>query len=231
MVDVVARIKLKNKNFEIIVDCDKALALKKQGKIEGKMLRDVMAIDTVFSDYKKGFKPSSSDMKEAFATDNIPDVAAKILNDGEIMLPQEYRDKAREQKVKAIVDFLARNCMDPRTNAPYPADRISAAMKEVGVRVDEHKGVDEQALIVIKDLEKVMPIRISVKKIKITVPPAYVGHVYGLLKGFTKEKEDWLNDGSLSCVISLPAGMQLEFYDKLNNATHGSALTEEIKEQ
>lgn len=231
MVDVVARIKAKGKAFEIIVDCDKALALKKQGKIVSAMLRDVLAIDMVYNDYKKGFKASPNEMKEAFGSDNIYDVAAKILSDGELLLPQEYRDKAREQKIKQVVDFLAKNCIDPRTNAPYTADRISAALKEVGAKVDENKSADDNALVVIKDLEKVLPIKIATKRIKITVPPAYVSHVYGLLKNFTKEKEDWLNDGSLSCVINLPAGMQFEFYDKLNNATHGSALTEEIKEK
>lgn len=231
MVDIVARIKAKGKQFEIIVDCDKALALKKQGKIESNMLRDILAIDAVYTDYKKGFKASSSDLKDAFGSDNTYDVAAKILSEGELLLPQEYREKAREQKIKQVVDFLAKNCIDTRTNAPYTADRINAALKEVGARIDENKSADDNALVVIKDLEKVLPIKIAVKKIKITVPPAHVGHVYGLLKNFTKEKEDWLNDGSLSCIINLPAGMQLEFYDKLNNATHGSALTEEIKEK
>ncbi|MGB9708030.1 MAG: ribosome assembly factor SBDS [Candidatus Pacearchaeota archaeon] len=230
MVDVVARFKAKGKDYEIIVDCDKALALKKQGKIEGRMLREVLAIDTIFTDYKKGFKANTTDLKDAFGTDNVYDVAAKILTDGELLLPQEYRDKAREQKMKQVIDFLARNCVDPRTNAPYTAERILAAIKEVGARVDESRSASDQALAIIKELEKVLPIRIAVKKVKITIPPAYVGNIYGLLKAFNKEKEDWLNDGSLSCVINLPAGMQLEFYDKLNNVTHGSAITEEIKD-
>lgn len=231
MVDVVARIKIKGKLFEIMVDCDKALALKKQGKITNPVaaLRDVLAIDNVFSDYKKGLKVSSNDLKEAFGTDDIYEVAAKIILEGEIVLPQEYRDKAREEKLKQIVDFLARNCVDPRTGAPYTIERINAAIKQIGAKIEENRPVDEQALIIIKDLSTVLPIKIETKKIKIIVPPAYVGRVYGLLKNFTKEKEDWLNDGSLLCIINLPAGMQLEFYDKLNNATHGSAVTEEIK--
>lgn len=232
MTDVVARIKAKGKNFEIIVDCDKALALKRQGKITNPVitLRDVLAIDNVFSDYKKGLKVSSSDLKNAFGTDNVYDVAAKIIVDGEVVLPQEYRDKAREEKLKQIVDFLARNCIDPRTGAPYTPERISSAIKQVGAKIEENRPVNEQALLLMKDLATVLPIKIEMKKIKIVVPPVYVAQAYGFLKSFTKEKEDWLGDGSLSCVINLPAGMQLEFYDKLNNITHGSALTEEIKE-
>jgi translation elongation factor EF-4 len=30
--------------------------------------------------------------------------------------------------------------------------------------------------------------------------------------------------------VSVPAGIIIDFYDKLNSATHGAAVTEEIKE-
>ena len=36
-------------------------------------------------------------------------------------------------------------------------------------------------------------------------------------------------DGSLEVVVNIPAGITLDFYDKLNSVTHGSALTEELK--
>ena len=39
-----------------------------------------------------------------------------------------------------------------------------------------------------------------------------------------------MNDGSLEVVVSVPAGMVMDFYDKLNSATHGATVTEEIKE-
>ena len=47
-----ARIKIKNKNFEIKVDLDKALALKKGGSVNP---QEVLLIDIIFSDAKKGF--------------------------------------------------------------------------------------------------------------------------------------------------------------------------------
>jgi ribosome maturation protein Sdo1 len=39
-----------------------------------------------------------------------------------------------------------------------------------------------------------------------------------------------LNDGSLEVIVEVPSGMIMDFYDKLNGVTHGSAITEEIKE-
>ena len=53
--------------------------------------------------------------------------------------------------------------------------------------------------------------------------------MYGLVAQY-KEKENWLNDGSLEVIVNVPAGIVIDFYDKLNSITHGSALTEEIKE-
>lgn len=230
MVNVIARIKKKGKDFEILVDLDKALAFRKQ-RLEGNpaSLRDILALDTVYNDHKKGFKAPSSDLKDAFGTDNVFKISGEIINHGEIQLTQEYRDKMREQKMKQIIDFLARNCMDPRTSAPYTPQRIEQAIKQSGARIDDRDS-EEQAMLILKDIEKIMPIKIAVKKIEITIGPEHVGKIYNIIKTFKKEKEDWLNDGSMRCIINLPAGMQLEFYDKLNSATQGTAITKEIKE-
>ena len=48
---------------------------------------------------------------------------------------------------------------------------------------------------------------------------------------FTKEEENWLNDGSLEVIIKVPSGIIMNFYDKLNSVTHGNAITEDIKEE
>jgi ribosome maturation protein SDO1 len=230
MTNVLARIKKKGKEFEIMVDLDKALAFRKQ-KIQGTpiTLRDILEVNDIFTDHKKGFKASSKDIKDAFGTENVFQAAGEIINSGEIQLTQEYREKVREQKIKQIIDFLARNCMDPRTGAPYTPQRIEQAIKQAGSRIDDRDS-EEQAMIILKEIEKILPIKIAVKKIEITIGPEHVGKIYNLIKTFKKEKEDWLNDGSMRCIINLPAGMQLEFYDKLNSATQGTAITKEIKE-
>ena len=227
MVDVVARLKVKGKTFEVIVDCDKALEFKKQGKGG---VRDFLLVNTIFKDYKKGFKASMEELEECFNTDSAEEISKRILKDGEILLPQEYREKERDAKLKQVADFLARNCTDPRTNAPYTSDRILSLMKEARVNID-NRSVNEQAIETIKKIQSIVPIKISTKKIKIKIPASFAVKSYSLLKNFSKEREEWLADGSFLCIIDLPAGMQLEFYDKLNSFTHGSAITEEIKQE
>ena len=67
------------------------------------------------------------------------------------------------------------------------------------------------------------------KKVKIIVPAQHTGQVYGLVNEY-KEKEEWKENGDLEVILNVPAGIIFEFYDKLNSSTHGSAITEEIKE-
>ena len=67
------------------------------------------------------------------------------------------------------------------------------------------------------------------KRVKVIVPATKTGQVYGLVNQY-KEIEKWLDNGDLEVVVNVPAGIIMDFYDKLNNITHGSVLTEEIRE-
>ncbi len=58
----------------------------------------------------------------------------------------------------------------------------------------------------------------------------YAGSAYGTVKEFGKIlKEEWQDDGSWIFSIKLPAGMQDEFYSKLNKLTKGEAQTKMIE--
>ena len=56
----------------------------------------------------------------------------------------------------------------------------------------------------------------------------HTGKAYGVISQY-KETENWKDTGDLEVVVSVPAGILMDFYDKLNSVTHGSALTEEMK--
>ncbi|MEK6820174.1 MAG: ribosome assembly factor SBDS [Nanoarchaeota archaeon] len=225
MTEVEARLKIKGKNFEVLVDVDRAVQFKRgEGRIE-----EVLVVDDVFYDLKKGLKASDSDLNGAFGTSNSKEVAEKIIKRGEVCLPAEYRKKKQEDKIKQVIDFLARNAIDPTTSLPISEKRIQEAIEHSGINI-ENKPVEQQINKIVSKLKEIMPIKIEMKKLKITVPAEHTGKVYSLLQEY-KEREDWLNNGDLSITISLPAGLEMDFYDKLNNVTHGSAVVEEIKEK
>jgi len=221
---IVARIKSRGKLFEILVDSAKALDFKKTGN---GLVSDIVTFEGVFSDYKKGLRVKAEDLENAFGTSDLNQVYEKILKQGELMLPIEFRKEAREAKMKQVVDFLAKNCVDPKTSRPHPPARIQSAIEQVGVNIKDNEPAESQARSILKLIQKILPIRIETKRIEIKIPAAHTARAYGIVKD-SLMREEWLSDGSLLVVVELPAASLMDFFDKLNAITHGSAITKEI---
>jgi len=224
MTNTLARIKKTGKNFEIIVDLDSALAFRK-----GESNFIGAESSRIFTDSKKGNVAPEKDLQEAFKTTDINEIVKKIVKEGEIQLTQDYRDESRERKIKQVVDFLASNSIDPRTGTPHTPTRIKSALEQAKVNIKDVP-IDKQINEIIESLTKILPIKIETKRVRITIPAIHTGKTYGILTQY-KDKENWKNNGDLEVIVNVPAGLIIDFYDKLNGVTHGSALTEEIKEE
>ena len=222
MTNTIARIKKAGKNFEVIVDMDNALKFKK-----GEINYIGPEIELIFTDSNKGLKAPSKDIEAAFGTTDVSEITKKIIKEGEILITQEHRDEEKEKKLKQIIDFLSRNSIDPQTGNPHTPERIKNAIEQANIHI-KNKPIDTQITDIIHEINKIIPIKISTKKIKILVPAIYTGKVYGILTQY-KERENWKDNGDLEVIINIPAGMIMDFYDKLNSFTHGSAITEELK--
>lgn len=229
MVDVdraiVAKVVKEGKTFEILIDCEKAVDFKQgKGNIE-----DVLAAEAIFENAKQGRHASEHDIKRIFGTTDQLKVAGMILKEAKIELTASYQSKLREQKRKQIINLIHMNSIDPRTNTPNPVTRIENALEEAKVRINEHKNAEEQVQDIVSQIKRVMPIKYEVRKIKIKIPAQYTGKAYPTIKQFAKIiKDEWKNDGSLVAFIELPAGMQEELFDKLNNLTHGNIESEVV---
>ena len=222
MTNTLARIKQGGKHFEIIVDLDKALEFKKSGSAQ-----DFLEADKIFTDSKKGFAASESDLNEAFGTNNSQEIAERIVKNGEVLVGQEHRDEEKDQKFKQVVDFLSNNAVDPQGGS-ISTERIKSALEEAHVNIKDAP-IENQIQEIVSELSKVIPIKIETKKVKLTIPAIHTGKVYGLINQY-KEQENWLPNGDLEVNVNIPSGMIMDFYDKLNSLTQGSVLTEEIKE-
>ncbi len=225
MTQTTARIKQAGKHFEIIVDLDKSLDFKKTGSGN---VGDFMEVDKIFSDHKKGLIASTSDLKESFNTEDVSEIAEKIVKNGEILLTQEHRNEEKEKKFKQVIEYLTLNSINPQTNNPHTSERIGNALKQAHVNI-KNVPIENQINDIISEISEIIPIKIETKKVKVTIPAIHTGKAYGVINLY-KEDEKWLSDGSLEVVINVPAGIIMDFYDKLNSVTHGSAITEDIKE-
>jgi ribosome maturation protein SDO1 len=223
MNNTLARIKKAGKNFEIMVDLDSALAFRKGESdfIEAESSR-------IFTDAKKGNVAPTKDLQEAFKTTDVNEIVKKIVKEGEVQLNQEYRDEAREMKIKQVVDFLASNAIDPQTKRPHTPERIRSALINSGIHIKDGP-IDKQIKEIIEEVSKILPIKIETKKVKINIPAINTGRAYGVVSHYI-EQEKWLDNGDLEIIVKIPSGVIIDFYEKLNGVTHGSALTEEVKE-
>ena len=223
--NTIARLKQGKKNFEIIVDLDKALEFKKGTN----QSLDFLEADKVFTDSKKGMAASTSDLQEAFGTEDTNIIAEKIVKKGEVLVSQEHRDEEKEKRFKQVVDFLVTNSINPQTGNPYTPETIKNALEQAHVNI-KNISIENQVNEIIPEISKIIPIKIQTKKYEVNIPAMHTGVTYGLINQY-KEKENWLPNGDLNIVINLPAGLVFNIFDKLNSMTHGSVLTEEIKEK
>jgi ribosome maturation protein SDO1 len=222
--NTIARIDVAKKHFEIVVDLDLALKLRKGEPVN---IQNVLLTNEIYVNSKTATKPSASDLTAAFGSTDVFACATRIIQKGEIVLPKDFRDEQQDNKRKQVVDFLVKNASDARSGRPFTPQVIENALNSSGASID-NKPVDQQISKIIEALKPILPIKIETKKIKITLPAIYTGKAYGLFNEY-KEKEDWLNNGDLQVTINLPVGLQMEFYDKLNAITHGAALSQEVK--
>ena len=223
MVIVEAKLRVKSKHYEISVDFDEAMKVRTG---TGDVIRALNS-SGIFYDVKKGDVASKADLMEAFGTAETNAIAKVIMQKGEINKPQEFRDAERENKIKQVMTLLIRNAVDQH-GRPYTEDRLKRAIQEVHFNFD-NRPADRQMPELLEKLKLVIPIRVETKRVKIIIPARFSGQVYGLLKDY-KESEEWLSNGDLQAVMNIPAGMQIDFYEKLNNITHGAVVSEELKE-
>ncbi len=224
---VIARFKKEGKDFEILVDCDKAIAFKGGKEIP---IDEVLVTNDIFVDVKKGTHAPEKDLENIFKTDDKTEIAKVIINKGEIQLTTDYKNKIREEKRKRIIDLIHRNTVDSKTGLPHPLQRIDSAMEEAKVNIDFYKSSEEQFKEVIKEIRAIIPIKIEKREIKIRIPVSFVGKSHGAVRSFGELlSENYDSDGSYIVVIEIPSGIQEELFDKINSLTQGQAEIDIIK--
>jgi len=216
---VVARLESFGERFEILVDPDKAALVRQGQPVE---IEDVVAALNVFGNASKATRASDEALMKVFKTTDFNAVARKIIEKGEIHLTADQRKQMIEEKRRQVVNFIARNAVNPQTGHPHPAHRIEMAMEEARVNIDPFKHLDEQVKETVKALRPLLPIRFEELRLAIKIPPENAARAYGdIAAASVMEKDEWLKDGSWVCVVRIPAGIQVEFYDLINKLSKG----------
>ncbi len=221
---VIARLTTHGTNFEVLVDPE--IAMSYRANEEGVQLSDCLAAEKIFKDSKKGEKASEEMMQEIFGTTDVMKVAEKIIRKGDIQVTTDQRRKMQETRRKQIISIVSRRAVDPHSGLPHPPQRIEGALGEAKVHIDPFKSAEQQLPGVLEALRVILPLKFETRRIAVKIPAAYAGRSIGVVKSFGGiEKEEWLKDGSWAFIVKIPAGIQPEFFEKLNDITKGEVET------
>ena len=228
---VTARLESHGQRFEVLVDPDAALAIKR-GEFDGD-LEAVIAAEDVFEDADRGDRPPENMLEEVFETTEPMEIIPEVIRRGEIQITADQRREMMEQKHKQLVQRITRNAVNPQMDdAPHPPERIESALEETDFRIDPMEPVETQVDDALDALRPVIPIRFDEITVAVQVPADYAGSAQAKIRTFGDlEREEWQADGSWVGVLTFPAGMQNDFYDVVNEHTSGEAETRIIKDE
>ena len=217
---IVVKMKRAGKDFQILADPKQLV--KYRADPDSVPLHEIMPIQEVFKDARKGDRSPEADMEAAFETTNQDEVIRTILKNGDFSPTADQKREMLAKIYKQVVTLVAQNAIDPRTNLPHTPDRIESAMKAAKVHVS-FGSADEQFEDVIKALRPFIPLKVGKALLKIHIPIAHASRAYGKLRNVgTVKKEQWLADGLL-LEMEVPSGMKVSTVDLVNKLTQGEA--------
>ena len=228
---VTARLESHGERFEVLVDPDAALAMKRD-EFDGE-LEDVIAAEDIFENASRGDRPPENALEEVFGTTDPMEIIPRVVKEGEIQITSEQRKEMKEKKHKQLINRIARNAVNPQMDdAPHPPDRIESALEETDFRIDPMEPVETQVDEALDALRPVIPIRFDTITVAANLPADYAGSGQAKIREFGDlQSEEWQPDGSWVGVVEFPAGMQNDFYDLVNEVSSGEAETQIIKDE
>ena len=222
---IIARLEKFGEKFEILVDPKLSYEFKTGAR---KDLTNVLIAEEVFKDANKGERQTATVIKKVFGSEDIEVIARKIFAEGELQLTTDQRKKLLEEKRLRLINLIAINCIDPRTKAPHPPQRIEKALDEAKFGLDAFKSAEEQMEKAIESIREIIPISMEHARIAVKIPAQFGPKAYGILKEYGLKKEEWASDGSLVAMCEMPAGVTSVFYDRLNKLTSGQVQTKQV---
>ncbi len=226
---IIAKLDSHGEHFEILVDADLAAEFRNP---DGKdvAIEDLLAVEEIFKDSKKGDKASEEAMNKIFETTDPLEVSKLILERGTVQLTAEQKRKMQADKRKLVINKIARESINPQNGLPHPVQRIENAMDEAKVKVDPFISVNQQVQTALKAIKPLIPIRFEKVKIAVRLPGSAAGNAYNAIHPFGEIlNEEWQQDGSWIAIIEIPGGLQDKFTSKMAEISAGEAETKAIK--
>ena len=212
---IIAKYEYCGEHFEILVDPDLAADYRNPDGPDV-AIEDLLAVEEIFKDSKKGDKASDEAMNKIFETTDPIEVSKVILEKGTVQLTADQKRKMQEDKRKLVINKITREAINPQNGLPHPAQRIENAIDEAKVKFDPFTSVDQQVQTALKAIKPLIPIRFEKVKVAVRLPGEIIN-------------EEWQQDGSWIGIVEMPGGLQDSFAAKMAEISSGEAETKTIK--
>ncbi|CAK4079365.1 unnamed protein product [Aphanomyces euteiches] len=164
----VAIVKLKKGGCRFEVACYKNKVVNWRNKVETNF-DEVLQSDGVFENVSKGKRATAEDMRRVFGTDDVDEVAKRIIELGELQVSDGERAASNQSLYQEIATIVAEKCVNPESNRPYPFTVIERVMKEIHYSLIPNRSAKQQALEVINRLQDHMPITRAKMKVQVSI--------------------------------------------------------------
>lgn len=214
----VALVRYKTHGYRFEIACYKNKVLNWRNKVETD-LQEVLQSEAVYLNVSKGQLASAAQLKEAFGNMSVRDICILILEKGELQVSDGERDHMLESTFKDVATMISEMCVNPSTQRPYPVSTIEQALHDVHFSLKPNKPVKRQALEVIPQLKKLIPLQRAQMRIKFTI--ATGGNVVSFRNNLQKEVE--------SKLVIAPTKEDSISFEILCDPSHFRTLDEYVK--
>jgi ribosome maturation protein SDO1 len=185
----VVRLKRGGKRFEIA--CYKNKVVNWRNGVEAD-LDEVLQIDSVFENVSRGVLAKRVDLESCFGTSDKEAVCKFILKKGQLQVSDKERQVANDALFRDIAAIVSEKCINAETHRPFTANMIEKTMRStLHFAVKDSKTAKQQALEVIQQLKKHIPILRAQMRVRVTVPAVHGGNARAqLLEKFGAVIED-----------------------------------------
>ncbi|MCW1311275.1 MAG: hypothetical protein QXJ93_00315 [Candidatus Rehaiarchaeum fermentans] len=220
---VIATLNIKGYRFEILVDPDEAIKIKFDNKGD---IRKALLVDRIFKDARKG--DEAGNLEKFFNTNDVYKIAEKIIKEGELPVPSEFKKKQTEALKKRIIDEISKEVIDANTHLPIPPSRIELAVEKVGFNFNLSKNPNELKKELIEKLKTVLPIKSGVQRYSISADNFYFNQLIPFLKKNSDVIKIEKGDKSFVAEVEIQLVKVNEVIGKVNAITNNSAIISKI---
>jgi ribosome maturation protein SDO1 len=182
--------------FEILVDFENLEKFKEEK--EEIDVYDVVFDTDIYFDIKKAKRADKESIEKAFENIEEKEILSEILKKGDCQIPTQFKNKRREEIKNQIIQYIVDSCINPQTNSKFTNSTILDQIEKISFSINTNMDHIHQAEEVIKKLTSIMPIKISMKNILMTIPSKYSNKFLGEFRKYGKiTKELWDNHGDL----------------------------------